>query len=95
MTKAGTPGACGDTRMGGEPRVHGELLSLVNRAGLELDGLVLSPPQARLAIVHVHGSLGNFYQQPFIRVFANHLVRHGTALLSFNLTAARRDQRRL
>ena len=46
-----------------------------------------SPPDARLAIVHVHGSLGNFYQQPFIRMFANHLAQHGVALLSFNLTA--------
>ena len=69
------------------PRAHGELLSVVNGAGLVLDGLVFSPPRPRLAIVHVHGSLGNFYQQPFIRVFANRLARHGIALLSFNLTA--------
>ncbi len=87
MTKAGTPGAPGNGRVGAGPRAHGELLSLVNRAGLVLDGLVFSPPRARLAIVHVHGSLGNFYQQPFIRVFANHLMQHRIALLSFNLTA--------
>ena len=65
---------------------HGKLLSVVNAAGLVLDGIVFSPPDARLAIVHVHGSLGNFYQQPFIRVFANRLARHGIAVLSFNLT---------
>ena len=61
-------------------------MSIVNGAGLVLDGIVFSPPNARLAIVHVHGSLGNFYQQPFIRVFANRLARHGIAVLSFNLT---------
>ena len=69
------------------PAAHGKLLSVVNGAGLLLDGIVFSPPDARLAIVHVHGSLGNFYQQPFIRVFANRLARHGVAVLSFNLTA--------
>ena len=66
---------------------HGKLMSVVNGAGLVLDGIVFSPPNARLAIVHVHGSLGNFYQQPFIRVFANRLARHGVAVLSFNLTS--------
>ena len=65
---------------------RGKLMSIVNGAGLVLDGIVFSPPNARLAIVHVHGSLGNFYQQPFIRVFANRLARHGIAVLSFNLT---------
>ena len=65
---------------------HGTLLSVVNAAGLVLDGIMFNPPDARLAIVHVHGSLGNFYQQPFIRVFANCLSRRGVALLSFNLT---------
>ena len=65
---------------------HGKLMSVVNGAGLVLDGIVFSPPNARLAIVHVHGSLGNFYQQPFIRVFANRLARHRVAVLSFNLT---------
>ena len=66
---------------------HGKLVSVVNGAGLVLDGIVFSPPNARLAIVHVHGSLGNFYQQQFIRVFANRLARHGIAILSFNLTS--------
>ena len=61
-------------------------MSVVNGAGLVLDGIVFSPPNPHLAIVHVHGSLGNFYQQPFIRVFANRLTRHGIAVLSFNLT---------
>ena len=65
---------------------HGKLMSVVNGAGLVLDGIVFSPPNPHLAIVHVHGSLGNFYQQPFIRVFANRLTRHGIAVLSFNLT---------
>ena len=69
------------------PGTDGKLMSIVNRAGLVLDGIVVSPRDPRLAIVHVHGSLGNFYQQPFIRVFANRLASRGVALLSFNLTA--------
>ena len=66
-----------DTKVAVGPSAHGELMSVVNDAGFVLDGIVFSPPNARLAIVHVHGSLGNFYQQPFIRVFANRLARHG------------------
>lgn len=69
------------------PSADGELMSVVNGVGLVLDGIVFRPPNPRLAIVHVHGSLGNFYQQPFIRVFAKRLAHHGVALLSFNLTA--------
>ena len=76
-----------DTKLVVGPSAHGKLMSVVNGAGLVLDGIVFSPPNPRLAIVHVHGSLGNFYQQPFIRVFANRLAPHGVALLSFNLTA--------
>ena len=87
MNKLGNGSVGVDAAMVVGPTAHGELLSLVNSAGLVLDGIVFKPPDARLAIVHVHGSLGNFYQQPFIRVFANRLARHGVAVLSFNLTA--------
>ena len=75
-----------DTKVVVGQSAHGKLMSVVNGAGLVLDGIVFSPPNPRVAIVHVHGSLGNFYQQPFIRVFANRLTRHGIAVLSFNLT---------
>ena len=54
-----------DTKMIVGQSAQGTLLSVVNAAGLVLDGIVFSPPEPRLAIVHVHGSLGNFYQQPF------------------------------
>ena len=77
--EAGTKVAVGQS-------AHGKLMSVVNGAGLVLDGIVFSPPNPRVAIVHVHGSLGNFYQQPFIRAFANRLTRHRVAVLSFNLT---------
>ena len=77
-----------DTDMVVGPTARGELLSLVNEAGVVLDGIVYSPlDTTRLVVVHVHGSLGNFYQQQFIRVIANHLTRHGVSLVSFNLTA--------
>ena len=81
----GTSGPDNRTVVG--PRVNGELLSVVNSAGLVLDGLIFRPPSPRLAIIHVHGSLGNFYHQSFIRVFASRFARHGIAFLSFNLTA--------
>ena len=81
----GSNGAIAGVAVGSAAR--GELLSVVNSVGLVLDGIVFSPPKPRLAIVHVHGSLGNFYQQPFIRVFANRLARDRVAVLSFNLTA--------
>ena len=81
----GSDGAIAGVAVG--PAARGELLSVVNSAGLVLDGIVFSPPKPRLAILHVHGSLGNFYQQPFIRVFANRLARDRVAVLSFNLTA--------
>ena len=77
---------CAHTKMVVGQSANGKLMSVVNGAGLVLDGIVFSPPNPRVAIVHVHGSLGNFYQQPFIRVFANRLARHGIAVLSFNLT---------
>lgn len=68
------------------PSAQGRLMSITNATGLVLDGIVFRPTSVRLALVHVHGSLGNFYHQPFIRVFANQLARHNIALLSFNLT---------
>ena len=66
---------------------RGNLVSIVNQSGTVLDGMVFRPRRARLSIVHVHGSLGNFYHQHFIRVMANVFQRYGIALLSFNLTA--------
>ena len=68
------------------PTAAGELASVVNAAGLVLDGIVFCPPRPRLVLVHVHGSLGNFYQQTFLRTFASILTSRGVALLSFNLT---------
>ena len=69
------------------PSAEGRLTSITNSAGVVLDGIVFCPPNARLAVVHVHGSLGNFYQQPFIRIFARELALQEIALLSFNLTS--------
>ena len=88
MNEVGKRTSAVDTDMVVGPMARGELLSLVNEAGVVLDGIVFSPSgTTHLAIVHVHGSLGNFYQQQFIRVIANHLARHGVSLVSFNLTA--------
>ena len=50
-----------------------------------LDGIEFRPETARAAVVHVHGSLGNFYHQPFLRVFAREWVKRGIALICYNL----------
>ena len=76
---------CSDVILG--PTARGELLSTVNAAGLVLDGMAFCPDAAKLAVVHVHGSLGNFYHQTFLRVFAKQFMRRQVALLAFNLTA--------
>ena len=66
---------------------YGCLVSIVNHSGIILDGMVFGPRRPHLAIVHVHGSLGNFYHQQFIRVMANIFLPYGITLLSFNLSA--------
>ena len=80
-----SPGFCEERVIG--PRARGELVSVVNAAGLVLDGIIFCPPTPRLVVVHVHGSLGNFYQQPFVRILANRFMENDVGLLSFNLTS--------
>lgn len=67
-------------------RAKGELISFPNRDGLKLDGILYSPGSPETIIVHVHGSLGNFYQNYFIRVMARAYLEAGLGLLSFNLS---------
>ena len=69
------------------PTADGKLVSVASGTGLLLDGMVFLPDDTRLVVVHVHGSLGNFYHQRFVRVLANVFARHHIGLLSFNLMA--------
>ena len=65
--------------------VHGELVTFKNLAGFHHDGILYERPQHRTTVIHVHGSLGNFYQNEFLRVMAAVYTAHGINLLSFNL----------
>jgi len=61
------------------------LNSIVTRNGYILNGVEFLPDTPKAVVVHVHGSLGNFYHQPFLREFGHHWQKRGIALLSYNL----------
>ena len=69
------------------PSARGELVTIANGAGVLLDGIIYCPTAPQVVVVHVHGSLGNFYQQGFVRVLANSLMDQDVGLLAFNLSA--------
>jgi len=66
--------------------VLGELVTLRNTKGLALDGILYRKDGNHTTVVHVHGSLGNFYQNQFLRVIARRYLDVGTNFLSFNLS---------
>jgi hypothetical protein len=63
-----------------------DLVRIENEAGLWLDGLVYEPDTVNGVVVHIHGSFGNFYSNPFITEMARHYGRAGFAFMTFNLT---------
>lgn len=63
-----------------------ELVKFKNRSGLYLDGIYFNSPANHHVIIHVHGSFGNFYSNPFIKTMAQVYNSHGINFLSFNLT---------
>ena len=65
--------------------VLGKLVKIATADGYELDGILYEAEESIATVLHVHGSLGNFYQQPFIPVFAQMLTREGINLLSCNM----------
>ena len=64
---------------------RGRLVKIEAADGHQLDGILYEADESIATVVHVHGSLGNFYQQPFIPVFAQVLTREGINLLSCNM----------
>ena len=58
-----------------KPRADGQIL----------DGILYEAEESIATVVHVHGSLGNFYHQRFVSVFAERLTREGVNLLSCNM----------
>lgn len=64
---------------------RGRLVKIGVADGHQLDGILYEAEESIATVLHVHGSLGNFYQQPFIPVFAQVLTREGINLLSCNM----------
>ena len=65
----------------------GKLVSFETTRGLILDGMLCEAQGASGTVVHVHGSYGNFYQNPFVRILASVYTECGLNFLSFNLAA--------
>jgi pimeloyl-ACP methyl ester carboxylesterase len=58
---------------------------LTTKDGLELHGLLFEPDKKTTkAIIHVHGWVGNFYENKFIDYIAKEAISKGFALLTFN-----------
>ncbi len=68
-------------------KVLGELVTFQNEDGFHLDGILYRNDHNRATIVHVHGSLGNFYQNNFLRLMASIYGKAGINLLAFNLAS--------
>lgn len=67
--------------------MRGELVRVFTKDGLELHGLFCQPRIAkenRIAVLHIHGFTGNFYQERFIDHIADGLIGMGCALLTVN-----------
>lgn len=65
------------------------MVRIYTRDGHPIHGAIFEPEQKDdrvTAVIHSHGTLGNFYFNPFIYVFAEFYNRNGIALLCFNHT---------
>lgn len=62
-----------------------ELVRFNTSDGLELHGALFRPKsRSRTVIIHIHGWIGNFYENKFIEAIAQKAAKQGVALLSFN-----------
>lgn len=73
-----------ENRISAGPR--GELITIQNDQGLQLDGILFSATGSDCTVVHVHGSCGNFYSHKFIRVFAAIALRNNVNVVSINMS---------
>lgn len=63
----------------------GELIRITTEDGLELQGLLFEPKiKATKVLIHVHGWVGNFYENKFIDNIAKEVIAKGLAFLTFN-----------
>lgn len=71
----------------GMPQIRGELVTFYSGDNTRLDGILYAPASPRAIVLHVHGSLGNFYHNHFLRWMAAAYFDVDVAMLSFNLQA--------
>ena len=67
--------------------MRGELVRVFTEDGLELHGLFSQPKVAKennIAVLHIHGFTGNFYQERFVTQIADDLTEMGCAFLTVN-----------
>jgi Alpha/beta hydrolase family len=57
----------------------------ISRGEVELDGFVEVAENARVILLHFHGLAGNFYENTFVRDFAEELPKNGIGFVSANL----------
>jgi pimeloyl-ACP methyl ester carboxylesterase len=62
-----------------------ELVSFATKDGIELHGLLFEPSKpGNSAVIHLHGWVGNFYENSFIDPIARALTSRGISFLTFN-----------
>jgi pimeloyl-ACP methyl ester carboxylesterase len=67
--------------------LRGELVRTFTEDGLELQGLFCpsaTSENSGMALLHIHGFTGNFYEERFVDRIAEHVVKKGCAFLTVN-----------
>lgn len=64
----------------------GRLIKFSSPNGRLLHGLFYEESKNNIAVIHVHGSYGNFYQNDFIPIMAQKYLENNINFLTFNLT---------
>ncbi len=66
-------------------KLLGEFIRITTEDGLELQGLLFEPKiKTTKVLIHVHGWVGNFYENKFIDNIAREVIAKGFAFLTFN-----------
>ncbi len=76
-----------NTNRGKNGMMRGELVRVFTEDGIELHGLFCQPKTAKenkIAVLHIHGFTGNFYQERFVHHIADRLTGMGCDFLSVN-----------
>lgn len=64
--------------------INGKLVAFHSSDGLKLKGYLVTSTQNRATIVHIHGNVGNFYENDFISTMAERYNSAGFNFFSFN-----------